>query len=481
MEIFFVLLLGVLWGLALGIIPTAGPSTALLTGFAFVPYFYNDPYLAIIFYTGMVAACTTGDTWSSILLGIPGSSSSAATVLDGYPLAKQGKATYALSAAFTSSTLNGLFWGSLVFLLMPVYAKLLLLFGIPELLALNILAFVCVIFLTQNKIMLGFVGLIIGLVLGYIGIDENYGPRLTFGWQYLEDGINIMIMAAGLFAMPEILDMVVGRSKLQKIQGDFKQVTDGIKVTLKNWYISFRGGAIGAIVGALPGVHGIVADWLGYAQAKAHNKDEEFGNGNIKGVIGPEGANNSVHASSFVPTVVFGIPGTPFAAVILAIFYLLNFNLGSVELQSDTKFYEFLAVGYIGGTILVGILCLLLARPITYILKVPTKLYAFIIAALIMWSCYQVTHTYNDILILLICSVIGLLSKTLHINRPAMLLGFILFEKIEALTYQTVGLYNVNTLIQRPIFLCLVILIGLAICYGIRYINNNVKHKEKKT
>ena len=235
------------------------------------------------------------------------------------------------------------------------------------------------------------------------------------------------------------------------------------------------------MVGALPGVHGIVADWLGYAQAKAYNKKEEFGNGNIKGVIGPEGANNSVHASSFVPTVVFGIPGTPFAAVILAIFYLLNFNLGSVELQSDTKFYEFLAVGYIGGTILVGILCLLLARPITYILKVPTKLYAFIIAALIMWSCYQVTHTYNDILILLICSVIGLLSKTLHINRPAMLLGFILFEKIEALTYQTVGLYNVNTLIQRPIFLCLVILIGLAICYGIRYINNNVNTRRKKT
>ena len=118
MEIIFILLLGVLWGLMLGIIPTAGPSTALLTSFAFIPYFYNDPYLAVIFYTSCVAACETGDTWSYILLGIPGSSSSAATVLDGYPLAKQGKATYALSAAFTSSTLNGLFWGGLVFCLL---------------------------------------------------------------------------------------------------------------------------------------------------------------------------------------------------------------------------------------------------------------------------------------------------------------------------------------------------------------------------
>ena len=96
MEILLILLAGVLWGLLLGIIPTAGPSTALLTSFSFIPYFYHDPYLAVIFYTGMVAACTTGDTWSSILLGIPGSSSSAATVLDGYPLAKQGKATLSL-------------------------------------------------------------------------------------------------------------------------------------------------------------------------------------------------------------------------------------------------------------------------------------------------------------------------------------------------------------------------------------------------
>ena len=473
MEIIFILLLGVLWGLMLGIIPTAGPSTALLTSFAFIPYFYNDPYLAVIFYTSCVAACATGDTWSSILLGIPGSSSSAATVLDGYPLAKQGKATYALSAAFTSSTLNGLFWGGLVFLFMPVYSKLLLVFGIPELLALNLLAFACVIFLTRNKILLGFVGLAIGLVLGYIGIDENNAPRLTFGWTYLQDGINVMIIAAGLFAMPELFDMAIGKNKLQKIQGNFSQVKQGIRATLKNWFISFKGGAIGAIVGALPGIHGVVADWLAYAQTKASHKDEKFGDGNIKGVIGPEGANNSVCAASFVPTVVFGIPGTPFAAIILTIFYLLNFNLGSVELQSDTKFYQNLAIGFLGGTVLVGIFCLLLARPITYILKLPTRLYAFIITILIFWSCYQVSHTYNDILILIFCAVVGLLSKMLSINRPAMLLGFILFDKIESLTYQTVGLYNVSMLAERPIFIGLILLIFLAIYYGIRYINNN--------
>src|SRR5210317_1839740 len=115
---FFVIFCGVMYGLLFGIIPTAGPTTALLTSFIFLPYFYNDPYLGVLFYTALVAACTTGDTWSSILLGIPGSSSSAATVVDGYPIARSGRATLALSSAFTSSTLCGILFGSLVFLFM---------------------------------------------------------------------------------------------------------------------------------------------------------------------------------------------------------------------------------------------------------------------------------------------------------------------------------------------------------------------------
>ena len=151
MELLIFILLGVCWGLVFGVIPTAGPTTALLTSYMFFPYFYSDPYLGVAFYTAMVAACTTGDTWSSILLGIPGSSSSAATVIDGYPLAQKGKATFALSAAFTSSTVNGLLFGCLVFLFMPVYSKLLLIFGIPELLMLNILALTAVIFLIKGK------------------------------------------------------------------------------------------------------------------------------------------------------------------------------------------------------------------------------------------------------------------------------------------------------------------------------------------
>ena len=470
MELLIFILLGVCWGLVFGVIPTAGPTTALLTSYMFFPYFYSDPYLGVAFYTAMVAACTTGDTWSSILLGIPGSSSSAATVIDGYPLAQKGKATFALSAAFTSSTVNGLLFGCLVFLFMPVYSKLLLIFGIPELLMLNILALTAVIFLIKGKISLGVISILIGFVFGYVGIDENNAPRLTFGTSYLEDGISILIFAAGLFAVPELFDMFIGKTKLQKLDSSWKQVKLGFFAYVTYWKVSLRGGIIGAIVGAIPGVHGIVADWLAYTQTRATYPNRKFGNGNIAGVVGPEGANNAVHAASFVPTVVFGIPGTPFAAVILSIFYLLHFDLGSVSIQEDTDFYKYLATGFLGGTVLVGILCVALSKPITVLLKIPSKIYAPLILLLICWSCYQISHTFYDIATLLVCSALGLLSKRLELNRPAMLLAFILFSKIEALTIQTVSLYNIVSLINRPIFIAMFIVTLLIAYAGVRYV-----------
>ena len=471
-EIFTVVLLGVLWGLAFGVIPTAGPTTAILTGYFFIPFFYSDPYLGVAFYTAMIAACATGDTWSSILLGIPGSSSSAATVIDGYPLAKKGKATFALSAAFTSSTVNGLLFGSLVFLFMPIYSKLLLVFGIPELLMLNVLALTSVIFLVKGRIYLGFISVLIGFLLGYVGIDENNAPRLTFGYEYLEDGISILILASGLFAVPELFEMYLKDNRLQSLNSSWKQVKLGILAWKKYWRVSIQGGIIGAVVGAVPGVHGVVADWLAYAQTQASYPKRIFGKGNIAGVVGPEGANNAVTAASFVPTVVFGIPGTPFASVILSIFYLLHFDLGSIDIQSDDNFYKYLATGFLGGTVLVGLFCVLLSKPITVLLKIPAKIYAPLILFLICWSCYQISHTYYDIAILAVCSAIGLLSKRFELNRPAMLLAFILFSKIEALTIQTVSLYNMFSLMERPIFIILLFLILTIAFAGVKYVRN---------
>jgi TctA family transporter len=437
----FVILAGVLYGLLFGVIPTAGPTTALLISYIFLPYFYSDPYLGVLFYTALVAACTTGDTWSSILLGIPGSSSSAATVVDGYPMARSGRATLALSSAFTSSTICGIIYGSLVFFFMPYYAQLLLVFGPLELLLLNVFALSCVVFLVKENKILGLIGVCLGLLFGYVGVDENYAERLTFGYTYFESGIAVSIFVSGLFAVPELVSLFVKQPKVENLNANFRHVILGIKSWYKYRKVALTGGLIGSFVGALPGVHGIVADWLSYGRAKRAHPHSR-----VAGVVGPEGANNAVHAASFVPTVVFGIPGTPFAAVILSLFFMLHFELGSIDIQFDDKFFDTMAIGYIGGTILVGLFCLFLSVPITWILKVPPRIYSVVIFVLICWSCYQVTNTKFDLIALAICSTLGLLAKTFSINRPAILLAFILFPKIEALTFQTIGIYNLNFL-----------------------------------
>jgi len=269
------LALGIIYGLIIGIIPTAGATVGLVALFPVIGFFSGDPYSGVIFCVAAVAASTTGDTFTSVLLGIPGANSASATMVDGYPLAKQGKATYALSAAFTASTMNGLFWGGLTFLLMPWYSKLILIMGVPELWALTILAFVAVGFLSSPNWVRSLIAICVGVWLGLIGMDANSDPRFTFGWDYLLDGVQVLPVVAGLFAIPELLNSLIHGStstaKRRDIKDHTKQTFDGIKVTFKEWKLSMKGGAIGSFIGILPGLGGAVSDWLSYSQAVDSN------------------------------------------------------------------------------------------------------------------------------------------------------------------------------------------------------------------
>ncbi len=207
MDAILTLLAGTFYGLIIGLIPAAGATTGLVALFGFIGYFGFDPYLGVIFCMAVVAASTTGDTYSGILLGIPGANSAAATMVDGYPLAKQGKATYALTSAITTSTVNGLLWGSLTFALLPWYAKLIMYLGIPELWAFIMLSLACVGFVSNRFWFRSLIAIAVGIFIGLIGVDPATNvDRFTFGWDYLADSIQLLPFVAGLFAFPEILD-----------------------------------------------------------------------------------------------------------------------------------------------------------------------------------------------------------------------------------------------------------------------------------
>lgn len=463
-EMFAYLLAGVFYGLIIGIIPSAGATTGLVALLGFISYFAHEPYLGVIFLMAVVAASTTGDSFTAILLGIPGANSAAATMVDGFPLAQRGRAGYAISAAVTTSTVNGLLWGCLVFLLLPWYTNLIYVFGVPELWAFTVLAFATVGFLSNQYWLRTILAIAFGIFVGLIGCNpDNNAPR--FGaeyWFYLEDGVQIMAVAAGLFAIPELTRGLFLKHKTADSVIADGELWAGIKASWENRWLALRGGFIGAFIGLLPGLGGQMADWMAYSQAVASNPKETFGKGNIKGVIGPEGANNAQKATSMITTVIFGIPGAKFAAILMSLFMYLNIELGTPDIAEDTELFRSMTFGFLGATVIVALICMFLIKPISKLAAVPYKYYFPVLLALIVYTSMQYTGGWEDLAMLGIFSCIGFAMRHYKFSRPAMLIGYILAEKIEGLTLQITGLYTLETLITRPIFMTLVVcIIGL--------------------
>ena len=451
-----ILLAGIVYGLIIGLIPAAGATTGLITLFGFMPYFVGDPYLGVIFCVAVVASSTTGDSFSGVLLGIPGANSAAATMVDGFPMAKNGQATRALSAAITSSTLNGLFFGSLTFLFLPYYTKIVMYMGIPELWALVLLAFVTVGFISTKKYVRSVCAIIFGITLGLVGVDVNNVPRFTLGWRYLEDGIQILPFVAGLFAVPEMWEGWRKRKQTaqhKNLKGNWAQIKQGIQDTKQSWKDSFRGGAM--------------ADWLAYGSTVARNPKEKFGVGNVKGVIGAEGANNAQKASSFIPTVLFGIPGAPFAAILMGLFLYLGIDLGSPDTFSDKKLFDSMAFAFLLGTLITAVICYFLAYFAGWVTKVPYIYYFPFIIATILWATLQYTGGWEDVAVLVIFSLIGLLCKKFQVSRPALLIGFLLSDRIYSLSYQMSTLHKITDLATRPIFLTIMVCVVLLTYWGV--------------
>lgn len=465
------LLLGTLYGLIVGIVPGAGATTGLIAVYGFI-YMFPDPYLAVIFCMAVVAASTTADTYTSVLLGIPGANSSSATMVDGFPLAQQGKATYAISAAITTSTVNGLLWGIPVFLFFPYYADLMLFFGTPELWMFTILAMTTVVFISNRYFFKGILALALGIFIGLIGIDpQTATDRFTFGWDYLADGVQLITLVGGVFAVPEMVSALRDRqTKIKYTSDGYQQTIDGIKEVWYHRWLALRGGVIGAIVGVLPGLGGAVSDWMSYGQAVATTKDPvpEFGKGNIRGVIGPEGSNNSHKATSMIPTVLFGIPGAPFAAILLGLFGMLNFELGSIDLLSDKKFFESISYGFLWATVLIGFICFFITKYVTVIVNIPYKYYFPILLTIIVAASVQYTGGWEDYAMFILATTLGMICKHYNYNRAALLIGFILAERIEALTLQTFTLYDIGDLFTRATFDILFVFIIFILFYGLK-------------
>jgi len=462
----------------IGIIPIAGVTTALITIYSIGSYFLADPYVGLIFLTSVVASCASADSYTSILTGIPGASTTAACVIDGYPMTQKGEAGRAMGIAIFDSTLNGLLYALLAFGLLPYYKVVILYFGTPEFAGFMIMSLACVGFVASKSLSKSAIAIIVGIWLGLIGLNPANGiARMTFDWEYLEDGIQMIPILSGLFGIPELLWGFKHRmAKPPQIVNYWQQLLIGFKDCIIYYKDMLRGGLIGFLTGLLPGVGGAVGDFLAYGATTASHKNQKFGNGNPLGLLGCEGANNSQKVSSMIPTVLFGVPAAPFAAMVMAICMYFGMELGTPGLLDDDKFVFSIGFGYVMGTLLVGLLSILFMKYIIKILEIPYIIYATLIIGIIVYANIQYTGGWEDYAILGLCSVIGITLKYFEISRPAVLVTYVIAERLEGYIYQTSMLYEWTDLLVRPIFMLTLIIAFVIIITSARQKDRGISY-----
>mgnify|MGYP006171299141 CR=1 FL=1 len=443
------MLLGIVVGLGVGILPGLGGIAGMSL---LMPFIYGmDPVSAIAMLIGMVAVIPTGDTFTSVLMGIPGSSASQATVLDGYPLAKKGQAARALSAAFSASLMGGVF-GAIVLTGFVVVAKpLILMFSTAELFMFAVLGLSVVGVLAGASIVRGVAACGLGIMFGAIGAAPATGEsRFDLKLDYLQDGIPLAIIGLGLFAIPELAELMRRQRSIASKSHLGSGWLQGVRDTFKHWFLVLRCSTLGTIIGAIPGLGGGVVDWIAYGHVVQSTKDSsQFGKGDIRGVIAPESANNALQGGALMPTLLFGIPGSGSMAVFLGGMVLLGLQPGPNMVTTDLGLTYTIAWTLAISSVVGAFICFLLAAPIARITFVPFNLIAPAMIMLICFAAFQARRDLTDLLVLFAIGILGIFLRRFGWPRPAFLIGFVLSGQVESYLYQALQFYGWGFL-QRP-------------------------------
>lgn len=457
-EHFPFLILGVILGLVIGVFPGLGGIAGLSL---LLPFIYGmDEVSALATLVGLVAVIPTSATFTSVLMGIPGSSSSQATVLDGFALAKKGQASRALAAAFTSSLFGGLFGAIILTFFVQVARPMILLFGSAELFMLAIFGLSMVGSLSGKSVVKGVIACGIGLLAGSIGAAPATGEyRMVFGVNYLYDGIPLVIIALSIFAFPEISELF--RKDTAIADGaplDKGGWMNGIKDVIKNKWLALRCSGIGTIVGAIPGMGGSVVDWIAYGHVVQSSKDKsEFGKGDIRGVIAPESANNAKEGGALMPTLLFGIPGSGSMAVFLGGMVLIGIEAGPSMVTKNIDLTYTIIWSLAIANVLGAGLSLFLAGPISKLTKIKFSLLAPFMIMVISFAAFQATKDILDLWVLLIFGVLGIFMKRFGWSRPAFLIGFVLATQAESYLNMSVQFYGLEMFLRPGVIIILIL------------------------
>jgi putative tricarboxylic transport membrane protein len=473
-------LLGAVLGTIVGILPGLGPAAtiSLLLPLSFK---IGSPVTSIIMMAGIFYGAMYGGSTTSILVNIPGEAASVVTCLDGYQMALKGRAGPALGIAAIGSFIAGTIGVLGLTFVAPPLAEFALKFGPPEYFSLTLFGLLMATLLGGGSILKGLIMVVMGLLLGSVGLDPISGAiRFTWGLHMLQEGIDFVTLAMGMFGVGEIF---YNLEKVLKTELVTRKVTH-FWPTLKDWADSkwavIRGSFIGFFIGILPGGGAVISSLVSYAVEKRVSKTpEEFGKGAIQGVAGPESANNAAASASFIPLLTLGIPGNAAIAMIFAALLIQGVQPGPFLITEKPEiFWGVVASMYIGNVMLL-ILNLPMVGLWVQLLRVPYAILAPIVVLFCCVGVYSIRNTVFDIYVMGIFGVIGYILRKVNLEPGPMILAFVLGPILERAIRQALLISAGSPLIffTRPISGALM---GLLILFIVLQIFFSIRQKKKK-
>jgi putative tricarboxylic transport membrane protein len=453
--------IGVTLGTVVGVLPGIGPAVTVAL---LLPLTFNfDPTGAFIMFAGIYYGGMYGGSTTSILLNTPGETASVVTALEGFRMAKRGRGGAALATAAIGSFVAGTISTIAITFLAPAVARIAVSFQSADYFALMVLALVSVSALLGRSLLRGMVSLFLGLFLGLIGIDLLTGQaRLTFGVDRLLDGVDVVTVAIGLFAVGEVL---YEASRLRHGRDEILPVKGGVWMTTEEWRRSWkpwlRGTVLGFPFGALPAGGAEIPTFLSYnLERRLSRRRTEFGRGAIEGVAGPEAANNAAFSGVLVPLLTLGIPTSSTAAILLAAFQIYNLQPGPLLFErAPDLVWALIASLYIGNVMLL-VLNLPLVRIWVKLLEIPRELLYSLILVFATFGVYAISNSVADVIIMYVVGVVGFFMRRYDFPLAPMVLGLILGPLMEAQLRRALSISQGDwtVFLTRPLSLALLLL-----------------------
>ncbi|MBV0891074.1 tripartite tricarboxylate transporter permease [Paracoccus sp. Z118] len=430
-EIMLYCLIGVVLGTLIGVLPGIGAMAAISLLLPIT--YYITPEAALVMLAGVYYGSQYGGAVSSILLRLPGTPQSAVTALDGYPMARQGRAGQALFASMVSSFVGSILGIVVLVLLASWLGRVATQFGAADYAAMMILGLVAASTIGGGAPAKSFAMVVLGLILGTVGTDVNSGvQRLTFGSTQLMDGVNLVALAMGLFGVAEVIGNIRGSDHGSPDKVTFAQMKPTRDDSRRMVMPTLRGSALGSFFGSLPGTGSTISSFLSYAmERRVARQPERFGSGAIEGVAGPEAANNAAAITAFVPTLTLGIPGDPIMALMLGALVIHGVQPGPMMLEARPEMFWGLVVSFGIGNLLLLILNLPLIGIWVSLLRLPFR---WLYPAIIVFVClgvYSVRGSSFDVLAVAMIGAVGYLLALARFSPALLLLGFVLGPLIE--------------------------------------------------